>query len=77
MPKLPKFYKDENKEWRWREVDHFNGKITANAGEGYKNRAECEEMYLKVTGKKALQLVKNDLQLLLNTLNTFMEGRNI
>ena len=32
------FYQDDKGEWRWRLVAH-NGKILADSGEGYVNRA--------------------------------------
>lgn len=35
------FYKDENKEWRWKVVAS-NGKIVADSAEGYKNKKDAQ-----------------------------------
>jgi len=35
-----KVYKDKAEEWRWRFIAS-NGKIIADSGEGYHNRADC------------------------------------
>lgn len=34
-------YKDKAEEWRWR-LKADNGRIIADSGEGYKNKADCE-----------------------------------
>jgi len=36
-------YRDKKSEWRWR-LKAMNGKIIANAGEGYKNKKDCTTM---------------------------------
>lgn len=44
-----KFYRDAIGEWRWRRLSR-NGRILANAGEGYKNAADCETSAHEVNG---------------------------
>lgn len=34
-------YTDVNRQWRWRLVVAGNGRIIANSGEGYHNKADC------------------------------------
>jgi uncharacterized protein YegP (UPF0339 family) len=42
-------YEDEDKQWRWKLMAP-NGNNVANAGEGYKNKAQAKKMLMKVTG---------------------------
>ena len=71
------FYKDGIGEWRWRYIDPSNGKILADSGEGYKKKKACEAAYNKVTGADLIQLLKNDLQLCVNTIHVFQSGRKL
>jgi uncharacterized protein YegP (UPF0339 family) len=36
------FYKDADKQWRWR-IKADNGKIVADSGEGYHNKRDCRD----------------------------------
>ncbi|WP_374440870.1 YegP family protein [Stella sp.] len=45
-------YRDTGGEWRWRLVA-ANGKQIANGGEGYVNRADCENGIRLVKGTNA------------------------
>ena len=72
-----RIYKDKKREWRWSLADRANGKIMADSSEGYKNRKDCVAALEKVTNAQLLQLVKNDLQLLINTLNRIQEGHRL
>lgn len=70
-----RIYKDAKCEWRWSVADSANGKILADSGEGYKNRKDCESALEKVTHGALLQMIKNDLQLLVNAMGRVQEGR--
>lgn len=48
---MVKFYRDALGEWRWRRVSN-NGRILANAGEGYKNATDCEASAHEVNGEE-------------------------
>lgn len=40
---LVEVYEDAEGMWRWRRTDASNGKILSTSGEGYTDRAYCEE----------------------------------
>jgi uncharacterized protein YegP (UPF0339 family) len=41
------FYKDKVGEWRWR-IKAANGRVVGDCAEGYKNRSDCEDMYMAI-----------------------------
>ena len=45
MASSVQYYQDSQGEWRWRAVS-TNGRVVADSGEGYRNRADCEAGYL-------------------------------
>ena len=70
-----RFYKDSKREWRWSVADSHNGKILAVSSEGYTRKRDCVACFEKVTRSAVVQMVKNDLQLLINTINSIQDGR--
>lgn len=53
-------YQDRSKEWRWRAKR--NGRITADSGEGYTRRYDCERAvrrFVKSIHKKAVLFTEN------------------
>ena len=60
-------YKDKQKEWRWR-LSATNGNVLADSGEGYKRKVDCESALETVTHAELMQMVKNDLQLLVDAI---------
>ncbi len=36
--------------WRWRLIETRSGRIVATSGEGYRDRAECVRMAMRVCG---------------------------
>lgn len=43
-------YRDKRGEWRWNRRDVSTGNIVADSGEGYANRADCEDQARQVNG---------------------------
>ena len=72
-----RIYKDAEHQWRWSLVDKANGKVLADSGQGYSRKADCTDAMEKVSNMAALQMVKNDLQLLINTINRIQEGHKL
>jgi uncharacterized protein YegP (UPF0339 family) len=71
-----KIYKDSKDEWRW-SVSAENGNKLADSGEGYKNRKDCEAALEAVTHGELIQMVKNDLQLLIDKIASIQAGHKL
>lgn len=69
----PAIYKSK-KQWYFRVVDPSNGETLAQS-EGYHNKVDCYSTYEKVTNKGNIQMIKNDLQMLINRISDIQIGR--
>lgn len=70
-------YKDSKKEWRFSIADPFNGKILAVSSEGYKRKKDCMAAFEKVTHAGLIQMVRNDIQSLMVTMDRVQAGHKL
>ncbi len=72
-----RIYKDKKREWRWSIADKANGKILADSGEGYKRKKDCLTALEKVSHGGLIQMLRNDLQRLIITIDRVQAGHRL